>query len=121
MSILCFAFVALTAYYLYTESNVKYLFGSNRKAVRIVQIFFIISVFVGTILSAQTIWTMGDIGNALMAWLNVVALIILGNQSVKIFKDYDRQKKENIEEPVFDPKKLGILNVGETWNDSFHG
>ncbi len=121
MSILCFAFVALTAYYLYTESNVKYLFGSNRKAVRIVQIFFIISVFVGTILSAQTIWTMGDIGNALMAWLNVVALIILGNQSVKIFKDYDRQKKENIEEPVFDPEKLGILNVGETWNDSFHG
>lgn len=115
VAILCFSFVALTAYYLYTESNVKYLFGGNKVAVRVIQILFILAVFAGTLLSAQTIWTMGDIANALMAWLNVIGLILLGNQSVKIFKDYERQKKAGVEEPVFDPESLGIHNVGDVW------
>lgn len=120
VAILCFSFVALLAYYMYTESNVKYLFGANPVAVRLTQVFFVASIFVGCILSASAIWTLGDIGNALMAWVNVVGLILVGNTAIRIFRDYDNQKKNGIEEPVFDPDALDIPNVGEVWKKNNH-
>ena len=115
VAILCFSFVALIAYYLYTESNVKYLFGDNKVAVRCIQVIFIAAIFIGTLLSAQEIWTLGDIGNALMAWINVIGLLLIGNIAVKIFNDYDKQKKSGVKEPVFNPEKLGLKNISEVW------
>ena len=47
----------------------------------------------------------------------MVALIILGNLGIRIFKDYDRQKKSGVENPKFDPKKLGLGEECETWID----
>lgn len=107
IAIFCFAFVALLAYYLYSESNLLYIFHS----------LFVLGILLGSLLSADMIWTMGDIANAFMAWINVVALIILGNLGIRIFKDYDRQKKSGVENPKFDPKKLGFGEECETWID----
>ena len=115
VAIFCFAFVALLAYYLYSESNLLYLFKGSKTAVNILRVLFVAAIWIGSLLSADTIWTLGDIANAFMAWINVAALIILGNRGIKIFKDYDAQKKAGIEKPVFSPKKLGIGNECETW------
>ena len=116
IAILCFAFVALLAYYLYAETNMFYLFPAKKPAIFTLRICFVASVFIGSILSADTIWTLGDIGNGAMAWVNVIALIILGGLGIKIFKDYDKQKKAGIAEPEFDAKALGIENVSECWS-----
>ncbi len=115
IAILCFAFVALLAYYLYAESNVLYLFPKAKKSlIAGLRICFVASVFVGSILTADTIWTLGDIGNGLMAWVNVLALLFLGNLGIKIFMDYDKQKKSGVTEPTFDVKALNIEGA-ETW------
>ena len=115
VAIFCFAFVALLAYYLYAESNLLYLLKNNRIAVNILRILYVAAILIGSLLSADTIWTLGDIANAFMAWINVVGLILLGNQGIRIFKDYDLQKKAGISDPVFDPKKLGLDAECETW------
>ena len=115
ISILCFAFVALLAYYHYAESNLSYLFGSNKTAVTGLRICFVACIFLGSILSAATIWTMGDIAAAMQCWVNVIALFFLGNTAVKIFKDYDNQKKNGIKEPIFDPDALGLDNTSDVW------
>ncbi len=117
IAIFCFAFVALLAYYLYSESNLLYIFHENKTAVNILRSLFVLAILLGSLLSADMIWTMGDIANAFMAWINVVALIILGNLGIRIFKDYDRQKKSGVENPKFDPKKLGLGEECETWID----
>ncbi len=114
LAILCFAFVALTAFYLYAESNLVYLIGGNKVGIVLLKIGFIGSVFVGTIVASDTIWAMADIGNALMAWVNIIALILVGNKGIKIYKDYEKQIKEG-KKPVFDGDKLGIDNVSEVW------
>ena len=119
ISILCFAFVALTAYYLYTESNLIYLIGGSKLGIFIQRIFFIGSVFIGSVISADTVWTMGDIANALMAWINVIAILFLGNTAVKIYKDYNEQKKMKIT-PVFDGDKLGLKNVSDAWSSRYN-
>lgn len=115
LAIFCFAFVALLAYYLYSESNLLYLFHDNKAAVMILRTLFVAAILIGSLLSADTIWTMGDIANAFMAWINVIALIILGNLGIRVFNDYDKQKKAGIKDPVFNPKKLGLGDECETW------
>ena len=49
----------------------------------------------------------------LMAIVNIVAILLLGNIAIKTLNDYEEQEKEGIN-PVFDAKKLGIENT-ECW------
>ena len=93
-----------------------FIFKENKNAVMILRSLFVLAILIGSLLSADTIWTMGDIANAFMAWINVVALIILGNLGIRIFKDYDKQKKSGVENPQFDPQKLGLGKECETWD-----
>ncbi|MDO5410894.1 MAG: alanine/glycine:cation symporter family protein [Lachnospiraceae bacterium] len=115
VAILLFAFVALLAYYHYSESNLAYLVGGNKTAVLILRICFVACIFMGTLLKAEVIWTMGDIAAGAQCWINIIAVFLLGNIAVKIFKDYDRQKKNGVTEPVFDPDTLGIKNASDIW------
>lgn len=115
VAILLFAFVALLAYYHYSESNLVYLVGGNKTAIQILRICFVGCVLVGSLLKAEVIWTMGDIAAGSQCWVNIIAVFLLGNIGVKIFMDYDRQKKNGVEEPVFDPDALEIPNVSNVW------
>lgn len=117
IAILCFASVALLAYYLYGESSLFYLFPNAKKLHWAMKICFIGIVFLGCLLSADSVWTMGDIGHGVMAWVNIIALFLLGNQGIRIFKDYDKQRKNGVEEPEFDPEALGLEDVSETWKN----
>lgn len=115
VAILCFASVALLAYYLYGESSLFYLFPKSKTLPWVLKICFLLTVFLGCILSADAVWTMGDIGHGVMAWVNIISLFILSGQGIRIFKDYDKQRKSGVEEPVFDPDALGLTEVSETW------
>jgi hypothetical protein len=44
-----------------------------------------------------------------MAWLNVVAIILLRKPALKALKDYQEQRREG-KDPVFDPVKR-IINA----------
>ena len=66
------------------------------------------SVLFGSLKEASTIWSLGDMGVGLMAWINIIAILLLSGKTFKILKDYERQKKEGKKNPVFDPKKMGI-------------
>jgi AGCS family alanine or glycine:cation symporter len=115
IAILCFASVALLAYYLYSESSLLYLFPNSKVFPWVLRICFIADIFMGCLLSADSVWTMGDIGHGVMAWVNIIALLILGSQAIRIFKDYDRQRKNGVKEPKFNPDALGLKEVSETW------
>jgi AGCS family alanine or glycine:cation symporter len=54
-----------------------------------------------------------------MAWINVIAILFLGNTAVKIYKDYNEQKKMKIT-PVFDGDKLGLKNVSDAWSPRYN-
>lgn len=48
-----------------------------------------------------------------MAWLNVIAIILLRKPALRALRDYNAQRKAGID-PVFDPKALGIQHA-EVW------
>ena len=55
-----------------------------------------------------------DIGVGAMAWINIVAILLLSPKALRSLKDYERQRRSG-EEPKFDPKALGIKDL-EYWN-----
>ena len=67
-------------------------------------------VVFGAYHNAAMAWTLGDIGVGLMAWLNVIAILILQKPALIALRDYERQKKLGLD-PVFDPEALGIRNA----------
>jgi AGCS family alanine or glycine:cation symporter len=111
-----FAFTTILAYYYIAETNVAWVRRTFRfpGELAILKIAITVSVFYGTIRSADVAWAMGDIGVGLMAWLNIIGILILffmGSPAIKALRDYERQKKEGVSKYTFDPEALGIKNA----------
>ena len=83
----------------------------------VLKIGMMASVFYGAVRTASLAWGLGDIGVGLMAWLNIIAILILffmGNAALVALKDYEAQRKAGVEKYTFDPESLGIKNA-EFW------
>ncbi|AWW28957.1 sodium:alanine symporter [Echinicola strongylocentroti] len=112
VSLLFFAFTTIMAYYYIAETNLSYL---NRLQDRpwslwALRIMILGATFYGTIKTAKVAWMLGDIGVGLMAWLNVIAILLLRKPAMKTFEDYRRQLKAG-KDPVFKAKEAGVDNA----------
>jgi len=111
-----FAITTLMAFYYIAETNLTYLFKNSKYskvAINILRVGILASTFYGSIKTAEIAWALGDIAVGTMAWLNVIAILILGNVGLKVLKDYENQLKMGRDQStfIFDPQKLGIKNA----------
>ena len=74
----------------------------------------------GGVKEAKMVWAVGDVAIGLMAWLNLIAILLLGNLAIKVWKDYREQKKNGVKYPVFDVRKLNIKNADYWEHKHFH-
>ena len=105
-----FAFTTIMAYYYYAETNLVYLFGKGKKEqilIWVLRICLVIAVFFGSLKEAKIVWDLGDIGVGMMAWINIIAILLLSPIAFRALRSYEKQKSEG-KEPVFDPKELGV-------------
>ncbi|CZW63477.1 alanine/glycine:cation symporter family protein [Enterobacter hormaechei] len=107
-----FAFTTIIAYYYIAETNIAYI---NRKIHRpwltfLLKFCLMASTVYGTIRTADLAWGLGDIGVGLMAWLNIIAIVLLHKKAFASLKDYETQNAQGID-PQFDPVRLGIKNA----------
>lgn len=112
-----FAFTTLMAYYYFAESNVAYLFnneGTRKTVITITRFVLLASTYYGAVRTATLAWGLGDIGVGVMAWLNIIAILILQKPAIKALKDYEDQKKQG-KEPHFDPSRIGVDKGAEIW------
>jgi AGCS family alanine or glycine:cation symporter len=112
-----FAFTTLLAYYYIAETNVAYIKRTlNIPGLMLILKFGLLAtVFYGAIRTASLAWALGDIGVGLMAWLNIVGILIIflaGQPAIKALRDYEKQQAEGRERYSFDPQALGIKNAG---------
>lgn len=111
-----FAFTTLLAYYYIAETNVAYIRRTFTfpGELTLLKLGLMASVFYGTVRTADLAWGLGDIGVGLMAWLNIIAILILFFVSRPAFKalaDYERQREAGVDTYTFDPEALGIRNA----------
>lgn len=137
-----FAFTTIVTYYYYSETNLVYLFnrwrrriykkhpekldeleradmsfGDDRRekiVIWVLRISAITAIIISSMQSSGFVWKLGDIGVGVMAWINLVAILLLSPQVFRALKDYERQKKTG-KVPEFHPRDLGITR-SEYWD-----
>ena len=118
-----FAFTTILAYYYIAETNVAYI----RRHIKVNGLMFVLKlaliavVFYGTIKIANLAWAMGDVGVGLMAWLNIIGILIIffmSKPALKALNDYEEQQKQGVKEYTFNPVKLGIKGA-DYWEDKY--
>ena len=79
----------------------------ERHAVWLLRIGTVVAVFCGSLAGSGIVWTLGDIGVGAMAWINLVAILLLSPGALRALRDYERQQREG-KEPRFEPDALAI-------------
>ena len=82
ISLLIFAFTTILGWSYYGERAIAFLAGE--KSVLPFRIVWCIIVFCGAVLPVQAVWTMGGIGNGLMAAPNLIAVLLLSGLVVSM-------------------------------------
>jgi AGCS family alanine or glycine:cation symporter len=123
VSLAFFCFTTIIAYYYMAETNLRFLLGKaatidvpyirgtvGSNATMLLQALILVSVVIGAVGTATEAWVLGDIGVGLMAWFNIVGIIILQQPAYRALRDFERQKKAGLD-PVFDPRALDIAGA----------
>lgn len=111
-----FAFTTIIAYYYIAETNISYL---TRKVESpafyyVLKVVMMFIIMYGSVNQATLAWAIGDLGVGLMAWFNIIAIILLQKPALKALLDYEIQKKAG-KDPVFIPETIGVSNA-HIWN-----
>lgn len=98
---LTFAFSTILGWSYYGERAIEYLAGKSRLGKRwgvrpminTYRVLFLITVYMGAVVSLDLVWNLADIFNALMAIPNLVALVLLNGVIVRETRRYFAESK----------------------------
>ncbi len=85
-AVVLFGFSCLISYYAYAEQASEYLFGEKSKI--FVKIFWVIAIAVGSQTTLGFVWDLADTFNGLMIIPNLIGILLLSNEVVRLKKDY---------------------------------
>lgn len=117
VAVFFFAFTTMISLYYYGETCLVYLTKTENKIAKtIFRLLVIGALYFGAIKTSGIIWGFADLGMGVSAWINIVGILLCYKPALKALKNYEEEKKMGIDEPIFDPVKLGIENA-EFWED----
>lgn len=119
VSLFFFAFTTIMAYYYMAETNLAYINRNKDRiwTVYVLKVVICAMTFYGSVKTASLAWGLGDVGVGSMAWLNIIAILLLTKPTLKVLRDYEAQLKDG-KDPVFDPVKVGIENA-DFWENEY--
>ena len=112
--VLFFAFSSIIGNYFYGEMNMPFI-SKSKAALPIFRACVVVMVFVGSIASLSIVWDLADLFMALMAIVNLIAIVLLGKYAIAALKDYNAQKANGIKDPEFDPAVLSNTKGVSCW------
>ena len=87
-AVLLFGFSCLISYYAYAETAAAYLFGTGRKVTITINILWIVAIVVGSQTTLGAAWDIADTINGLMIIPNLIGILLLSNEVIKLKNDY---------------------------------
>lgn len=85
-AVILFGFSCLISYYAYAETAATYLFGTGSKI--IIKILWIIAIVIGSQTTLGVAWDIADTINGLMIIPNLIGILFLSNEVVKLKNEY---------------------------------
>lgn len=94
------AFSSIIGNYAYAENNLLFL-TSKKFYANLVKAVTLAFVLLGSVADLKLIWGLGDMFMALLAIINITALLFLTPIALRVIKDYISQLKQGVKQPVF--------------------
>ena len=114
VSIFLFAFSSLVGNYYYTETNFKFI-RDSKTGLNLFRVTCVAAVFLGAQMDFSTVWNLADVLMGLMALVNLVAILLLGGQALRVLRDYNEQRRAG-KNPVYRASEVGVGDP-EIWNE----
>ena len=118
IAIFLFAYTTIIGNYYYGETNMAFL-KENKIVLNVFRVLVVGFVLFGSVAKVQIVWDLADVSMAVMAFINLVAILLLWKVAKPVIDDYMRQRNEG-KNPVFYKKNVEGLEDLECWGDDFH-
>lgn len=113
------AFSSVIGNYYYAEANAPFI-SKSKAVLNGIRVLVVLCVIGGSIGSVPLVWSLADTFSALMATINIIAIVPLGGVAVALLKNYSAQKAKGLN-PVFHrddiPNLRGREHI-ECWDGS---
>ena len=90
-----FSFSTFVGVLYYARGNVAFLFGDGAKPQLIFKLLALVMLFIGGLAAYTFVWDLGDIGIGLMTVFNMIAILPMSGQAVKVLEEYNQLRKQN--------------------------
>jgi AGCS family alanine or glycine:cation symporter len=120
IAILFFAFTSIIGNYSYAENAMEFLGMGKRIPLLVLKALVIAMVVWGSLQAVTTVFNFADASMALMATVNLIAILILSKTVAKLTRDYFAQRKAG-KEPMFRIAEYAELGDGvdhTIWNSN---
>ena len=117
VAMILFEFTTLIGNLFYVDKCIYHIFGKKPGKV-FMSVYYIIAslvIFVGAGLNADLLWGIADVTMGAMTIINMPVIIYLSKYAVSALKDYEIQRKNNLE-PVFKAKDIDLPHKTDYWN-----
>lgn len=94
VSLVLFGFTTILAYAYYAEKCLEYLFGDW--SIPFYRFLFTCVVFCGAVLRLDVVWMMTDIANGLMAYPNLIGLLVLSPLVARETRTFVQQMRDGV-------------------------
>lgn len=87
-----FAFSTVIGNYAYAESNVQFI-KSHWLITAVFRMLVLAWVYFGAVANVPLVWDMADMAMGIMAWINLVAILLLSPLAFMLLRDYTAKLK----------------------------
>jgi AGCS family alanine or glycine:cation symporter len=110
VGLITFAFSTILGWYYYGERCAVYLFGE--KAIPVYKVLWVAGVFIGSLMTLNTVWDLADLLNGLMAIPNIIAVLLLSGVIAAETRKYGGSHLDDYNDeavPEISNSKKGVL------------
>lgn len=115
IAVFLFAFSSIIGNYYYGETNIEFI-NESKIGLGVFRIFVVVFVMFGSIAKVQIVWDLADLFMAIMAIINLLAILLLWKVAKPVINDYLTQRKQG-KDPVFYKKNVPNMGEVECWGE----
>lgn len=115
IAIFLFAYSTVIGNYFYGETNIGFI-KDSKTSLLIFRILAVGFVMFGSVAKVQVVWDLADLFMAIMAIINLLAILMLWKVAKPVIQDYIAQRNQG-KDPVFYKKNVPNIGDVECWED----
>ncbi|MBE6522829.1 MAG: alanine:cation symporter family protein [Thermoplasmata archaeon] len=116
MFLFVFAFTSMLGYYTMSEANLRFVKDHNT-VVFVLRVVVVLVAFASCTISTALMDLISDTFMAAMGAVNVIVVALLAKPVMEAYRDYRKQQKEGIKEPIFHKSALSDSDGVTEWED----